>query len=149
MITKINRGHLAPGLFFFLQKLIIGNTKGFIRGKALATEDALNDKANADHEHSAVDITSGVLGTARLPTIPVSKGGTGKTSLTYGCFLRGSGTSAVTLSSIDEVKEELDIKNIGISYKSGSYVGNAETSSSSSKTKTITIGTKSLIVYIQ
>lgn len=100
------------------------------------------------HSHSALEITEGTFNSSRLPTIPVSKGGTGKTSLTYGCFLRGSGTSAVTLSSIDEVKEELDIKNIGISYKSGSYVGNAETSSSSSKTKTITIGTKSLIVYI-
>ena len=93
----------------FLPKLIVGNTKGFIRGKALATEDALNNKANSSHNHSASDITSGTLSTSRLPTIPVSKGGTGRTTLTSGYFLRGSGTGSVTLSSIDQVKSALGI----------------------------------------
>lgn len=99
-------------LLYILQKLIIGNTKGFIRGKALATEDALNDKANADHEHSAVDITSGVLGTARLPTIPVNKGGTGRTTLTSGYFIKGNGTSNVTMSSPATVKSDLGITTL-------------------------------------
>lgn len=99
-------------LLYILQKLIIGNTKGFIRGKALATEDALNDKANVDHEHSAVDITSGVLGTARLPTIPVSKGGTGRTTLTSGYFLKGNGTSTITMSSSATVKSDLGITSL-------------------------------------
>lgn len=46
---------------------------------------------------------------ARLPTISVSKGGTGRTSLTSGYFLRGNGTNSVTLSSIDQVKSALGI----------------------------------------
>ena len=57
-------------IFFLLNKLIIGNTKGFIRGKALATEDALANKASASHTHSASDIVSGIL--------PISRGGTGR-----------------------------------------------------------------------
>ena len=36
--------------------------------------------AAASHNHSAADITSGTLGSARLPTVPVSKGGTGATT---------------------------------------------------------------------
>lgn len=34
------------------------------------------------HKHSADDITSGELGTDRLPVVPISKGGTGSTSAT-------------------------------------------------------------------
>lgn len=63
------------------------------------------------HSHSALEITEGTFNSSRLPTIPVSKGGTGRTTLTYGYFLRGAGTSAVTLSSIDEVRDDLGINN--------------------------------------
>ena len=129
-------------LFFFLQKLIIGNTRGFIRGKTLAvtddltgyspvnhnhddryyteteTDNLLNNKANKSHSHSTSDITSGTLSTSRLPTISVSKGGTGRTTLTSGYFLRGNGTSAVTMSSINDVKTALGISdNNGIKLK--------------------------------
>ena len=61
-------------LFFFLKKLIIGNTRGFIRGKALATlndipstvdtytksqiDSKLNGKANTNHTHSQYVTTS-------------------------------------------------------------------------------------------
>ena len=61
-------------LFFFLNKLIIGNTRGFIRGKALATlndipstvdtytksqiDSKLAGKANASHTHSQYVTTS-------------------------------------------------------------------------------------------
>ena len=36
--------------------------------------------AAAKHAHAATDITSGTLAVDRLPTIPLSKGGTGATS---------------------------------------------------------------------
>lgn len=36
--------------------------------------------APSSHTHSASDITSGTLGSDRLPTVPISKGGTGKTT---------------------------------------------------------------------
>ena len=92
--------------------MIIGNTKGFIRGKALATEDALNNKANSSHNHAASNITSG--------TLSVARGGTGRSTLTSGYFLRGNGTGAVTMSSVDEVKEALGISSGGGSYNIGS-----------------------------
>lgn len=43
------------------------------------------------HNHDANDVNSG--------TFPVSRGGTGRSTLTSGYFLRGNGTSAVTMST--------------------------------------------------
>lgn len=51
----------------------MGLTRGFIRGKALATTDDLNSKANSSHTHSTSQITSG--------TLPLARGGTGVTSI--------------------------------------------------------------------
>ena len=51
----------------------------------------------------------GSLSTSRLPVIPVSKGGTGRSTLTSGYFLRGNGTGAITMSSVDDVKELLGV----------------------------------------
>lgn len=41
-----------------LQKLIIGNNYGFIRGKRLATLNELNGKANTNHTHTISDVTN-------------------------------------------------------------------------------------------
>lgn len=62
---------------------------------------APEDKADVSHTHAASDITSGTLSTSLLPTIPVSKGGTGLTSLTSGQVLVGNGTGNVSLRAID------------------------------------------------
>jgi membrane-bound inhibitor of C-type lysozyme len=43
----------------------------------------------------ASDLTSGTLSSDRLPTVPVTKGGTGATSLTSNAILAGNSTSAV------------------------------------------------------
>ena len=45
-------------------------------------------------------------------TLPVNRGGTGRATLTSGYFLRGNGTGAVTMSSVDDVKELLGIVEI-------------------------------------
>lgn len=47
--------------------------------------------AKATHNHDASHITTG--------TLPVGRGGLGRTTLTSGYFLRGNGTSAVTMST--------------------------------------------------
>lgn len=112
IIINVTKLSILNILFVLLSKLIIGNTKGFIRGKALVTEDALNGKANISHTHSASNITSG--------TLSVARGGTGRDALTSGYFLRGNGTGAVTMSSVDEVKEALGISSGGGSYDIGS-----------------------------
>ena len=45
-----------------------------------ALNTAMETKADIGHKHSAADITSGTLDQARLPTIPISRGGTGRTT---------------------------------------------------------------------
>ena len=42
-------------------------------------ETALAGKSDTGHTHGAGDIASGTLNTARLPTVPITKGGTGAT----------------------------------------------------------------------
>lgn len=60
-----------------------------------------NGKANASHTHAASNITSGIFS--------VSRGGTGRSSLTSGYFLRGNGTGVVNLTSLSSLKSELGI----------------------------------------
>lgn len=45
-----------------------------------ALNTAMETKADIGHKHSAADITSGTMSTDRLPVVPISKGGTGKTT---------------------------------------------------------------------
>ncbi len=51
------------------------------------------------HTHDASDITGG--------TLPVSRGGTGRSTMTSGYFLRGNGTSAVILSSATSARQAM------------------------------------------
>ena len=53
------------------------------------------------HLETGADCITGTLG--------VANGGTGRATLTSGYFLRGNGTGAVTMSSVDEVKSALGI----------------------------------------
>ena len=64
------------------------------------------------HNHAATDITSGTMNSARLPVVTVNKGGTGRTTLTSGYFLKGNGTSAITMSSSATVKSDLGITSL-------------------------------------
>ena len=69
--------------------------------KATDWTPAPEDKADVSHIHSASDINSGTLATSILPIIPVSKGGTGLSSLTSGQVLIGNGTGNITTRAID------------------------------------------------
>lgn len=44
-------------------------------------QDQLDGKAASSHNHDAADIASGTLSTDRLPTVPITKGGTGATTV--------------------------------------------------------------------
>jgi len=54
-------------------------------GQIVSYDNSTGNWVNVDNVHSADDITSG--------TLPVSRGGTGKTTLTAGNILRGNGSS--------------------------------------------------------
>lgn len=51
------------------------------------------------HEHAAADVTSGTLAVNRLPTVPVSKGGTGSTSASAALTALGA-ASATDLAAV-------------------------------------------------
>ena len=54
--------------------------------------------AATSHNHSAANITSGTLNSARLPTIPVTKGGTGATTAAQARVNLGVDISAETIA---------------------------------------------------
>lgn len=53
---------------------------GYLDGVTSAIQTQLNNKAPSSHNHAATEITSGTLSSDRLPTIPITKGGTGATT---------------------------------------------------------------------
>jgi len=65
-----------------------------------STLDGGNTWSDWYETNNASNISSGTLNSDRLPTVPVSKGGTGKTTLTSGYALIGNGTSSVNLRNI-------------------------------------------------
>ena len=52
------------------------------------------------HTHAAADITSGTLDTARLPTVPLTKGGTGQTTAAKGLYALINGATAITAANV-------------------------------------------------
>ena len=54
--------------------------------------------AAATHQHAAGDINSGTLDSTRLPTVPVSKGGTGQTTAAKALYALINGASALDYS---------------------------------------------------
>ena len=96
--------------------------------------------AASSHTHVASDVTSG--------SFSVSRGGTGRSTLTSGYFLRGNGTSAITMSSIADVQSAL---GIGRKVLIGTYAGNQEFPDSDSalqSLRTISIGSTPTFVWV-
>ncbi|MBQ1729188.1 MAG: collagen-like protein [Oscillospiraceae bacterium] len=52
------------------------------------------------HGHAAADITGGTLDSARLPTVPLTKGGTGQTTAAKGLYALINGATAITAASV-------------------------------------------------
>ena len=76
--------------------------------------DRIEGRAPTNHGHDASDV-SGVAEETHshtqsdLPTIDVSGGGTGRTALTSGRYLRGAGTSEVDLATSATVASDLGV----------------------------------------
>lgn len=125
--------------------------------------------AAATHKHSASDINSGTLSSNRLPTIPVNKGGTGKTSWTSdrliypsgattlaqlafptvaGSVLRQGTSGAPYWSSISELLSALGLTNVA-KIATGSYVGTGTYGSSNPCSLTFPFSPKLVLFFSQ
>lgn len=65
-------------------------------------QTTLDGKAASSHNHSASNITSGTLSSNRLPTVSVTKGGTGATSAS-------AARTNLSVYSIAEIDEQLEV----------------------------------------
>lgn len=68
-----------------------------------ALQANIDGKANSSHNHSASNITSGTLSSDRLPTVPVSKGGTGATTAPGALINLGLTATAAELNVLDGI----------------------------------------------
>ena len=67
------------------------------------TDNAVSTKANSSHNHAASNITSGTLSSDRLPTVPITKGGTGATTAAAALTNLGITATATELNKLDGV----------------------------------------------
>jgi hypothetical protein len=81
------------------------DAKGLVTGGAGL---AAGDIPNLD----AGKITSGEFATARLPVVPVSKGGTGLATLTANEYLRGNGAGNVVMRTPAQVKSDIGLSEV-------------------------------------
>jgi hypothetical protein len=68
-----------------------------------ALQSSISEKADSSHNHSASNITSGTLSSDRLPTVPVTKGGTGATTAAGALTNLGLTATAAELNKMDGV----------------------------------------------
>ena len=67
------------------------------------TDNAVSTKANSSHNHAASNITGGTLSSDRLPTVPISKGGTGATTAAGALTNLGLTATATELNKMDGI----------------------------------------------
>ena len=67
------------------------------------TDSAVSTKADSSHDHAASNITSGTLSSDRLPTVPITKGGTGSTTAAGALTNLGITATAAELNKMDGV----------------------------------------------
>jgi len=75
----------------------------YVDGVTSNIQTQLNSKAASSHNHAATNITSGTLSSDRLPTVPISKGGTGATTATAALTNLGITATATELNYVDGV----------------------------------------------
>jgi hypothetical protein len=81
--------------------------------------DAANKKYVDDKKHSAADITSGTFDSARLPTVPIAKGGTGATTAAAALQNMGAAAAGHKHSASDITNGTLSIARGGTGATNG------------------------------
>lgn len=120
--TKYKRYQkLSDGTYQLISQWTSSNTVEFDDGKTaeekIATiQSTLDGKAASSHNHAASNITSGTLSSDRLPTVPITKGGTGATTAAGVLTNLGITATATELNYMDgvtsNVQTQLDAKAI-------------------------------------
>ena len=84
----------------------------------------LDSKAASSHNHSASNITSGALSSDRLPTVPITKGGTGATTASGVLTNLGITATATELNYVDGVTSNIQtqLNNKSASNHTHSYL---------------------------
>lgn len=75
----------------------------YVDGVTSNVQTQLDGKAASSHNHAASNITSGTLSSDRLPTVPISKGGTGSTTATGALTNLGITATAAELNTLDGI----------------------------------------------
>lgn len=91
----------------------------YVDGVTSNIQTQLNNKAAASHNHAASNITSGTLSSDRLPTVPVSKGGTGATTAAGALTNLGLTATAAELNYTDGVTSNIQTQLNGKLSTSG------------------------------
>lgn len=86
----------------------------YLDGVTSNIQTQLNGKADSSHNHSASNINSGTLSSNRLPTVPITKGGTGATTAAAALTNLGITATATELNYCDGVTSNIQtqISNI-------------------------------------
>ena len=87
---------------------------GYLDGVTSNIQTQLGNKADSSHNHSASNINSGTLSSNRLPTVPITKGGTGATTAAAALTNLGITATATELNYCDGVTSNIQtqISNI-------------------------------------
>lgn len=75
----------------------------YLDGVTSNVQAQLDGKSLSGHKHSAADMTSGTLSSDRLPTVPISKGGTGATTAAAALTNLGITATAAELNKLDGI----------------------------------------------
>lgn len=96
----------------------------YVDGVTSNIQTQLNGKAESSHNHNASNITSGTLSSDRLPTVPVSKGGTGATTLAAARkTLNNVGMNPIA-STADDTPANWVALNNGVAYFNKTVLNN-------------------------
>ena len=100
---------------------------GYLDGVKSNVQTQLDGKAASSHNHAASNITSGTLSSDILPTVPISKGGTGATTAAAALTNLGITATATELNYVDGVTSAIQtqLNNKAASSHTHNYAGSS------------------------
>ena len=147
-----NRALLSNGSGKVAVSDITSTEIGYLDGVTSNIQTQLDGKAASSHNHAASNITSGTLSSDRLPTVPITKGGTGATTASGALTNLGLTATATELNYVDGVTSNIQtqLNNKASSSHTHNYAGSSSVGGSATsavKLDTNTAGDSNTPVY--